>query len=96
MDFGHALDLMRTGHVVTRAGWNGKDMYVGMAQPSRDSILTKPFFYMRTVQGDFVVWLASQTDIQAQDWELGNAAQARQVTGHDQLEHQGDAGGGAS
>lgn len=29
-----------------------------------------PYIMMRTVQGDFVPWLASQTDILAVDWGL--------------------------
>lgn len=28
-----------------------------------------PYLMMRTAQGDFVPWLASQTDILAEDWE---------------------------
>jgi len=29
-----------------------------------------PYLMMRTAQGDFVPWLASQTDILADDWML--------------------------
>lgn len=29
-----------------------------------------PHIDMRTVQGDFVPWLASQTDMLAEDWEI--------------------------
>lgn len=29
-----------------------------------------PYLMMRTAQGDFVPWLASQTDILANDWEI--------------------------
>lgn len=29
-----------------------------------------PYIMMRTVQGDFVPWLASQTDLLALDWQL--------------------------
>jgi hypothetical protein len=29
-----------------------------------------PYLIMRTAQGDFVPWLASQTDVLAEDWEL--------------------------
>lgn len=29
-----------------------------------------PYLMMRTAQGDFVPWLASQTDILAEDWEM--------------------------
>ncbi len=30
--------------------------------------MTLPYYYIRTVQGDLVPWLASQTDMLAQDW----------------------------
>jgi hypothetical protein len=30
--------------------------------------MTLPYIYMKTVQGDFVPWLASQTDMLATDW----------------------------
>ena len=30
--------------------------------------MTLPYLYMRTVQGDLVPWLASQTDLLAEDW----------------------------
>lgn len=29
-----------------------------------------PYLMFRTVQGDFVPWLASQTDLLAEDWEI--------------------------
>lgn len=29
-----------------------------------------PYLMMKTAQGDFVPWLASQTDILAEDWRL--------------------------
>lgn len=29
-----------------------------------------PYLVMRTAQGDFVPWLASQTDILADDWRI--------------------------
>jgi len=32
--------------------------------------MTLPYIYMRTVQGDFVPWLASQTDLLAEDWYI--------------------------
>lgn len=32
--------------------------------------MTLPFLYMKTVDDQFVPWLASQTDILANDWEV--------------------------
>lgn len=31
-----------------------------------------PYLMMKTVEGSFVPWLASQTDILATDWQLAN------------------------
>lgn len=32
----------------------------------------RPYVMMRTAQGDFVPWLASQSDILAEDWSVVN------------------------
>jgi hypothetical protein len=42
-------------------------MWIGLNRP--DAEMTLPYLYMKTVQGDFVPWLASQTDMIASDWE---------------------------
>jgi hypothetical protein len=66
-DFGWALKILKAGGKVCRAGWNGKGMWIGLNRP--DAEMTLPYLYMKTVQGDFVPWLASQTDMIASDWE---------------------------
>jgi hypothetical protein len=33
----------------------------------------RPYLMMRTVDGEFVPWVASQTDILAEDWEVTTA-----------------------
>lgn len=67
-DFGEALRAMRAGLRVQRAGWNGKGMWLGLQVPDQHSKMTLPYIYMSTVTGDLVPWLASQTDMLAQDW----------------------------
>ncbi len=67
-DFGDALMHLKMGDKVTRAGWNGKNMWLALQVPDAGSKMTCPYIYMRTVQGDLVPWLASQTDILANDW----------------------------
>ena len=57
---------------VRRAGWNGKGMYLELQVPDEHSKMTLPYVYMRTVQGDLVPWLCSQTDLLATDWEIAN------------------------
>jgi hypothetical protein len=69
MDFGAALDALRDGFKVARAGWNGKGMWLALQVPDANSKMTLPYIYMSTVTGDLVPWLASQTDVLASDWE---------------------------
>lgn len=66
--FGDALVALKNGKQVFRKGWNGKGMYLTLQQPDENSKMTLPYIYMRTAQGDFVPWLASQTDMLAEDW----------------------------
>lgn len=67
-DFGEALNRLRDGAHVAREGWNGKGMWLALQVPDAHSKMTLPYIYMKTVQGDLVPWLASQTDILATDW----------------------------
>ncbi len=71
-DFAEALDCLREGNAVCRQGWNGKNMWLRLQLPDANSLMTLPYIYMRTAQGQNVPWLASQTDILAQDWELAD------------------------
>jgi hypothetical protein len=65
-DFGWALEQLRFGRKVCRKGWNG--MYLELQVPDEHSKMTLPYIYMKTVQGDLVPWLASQTDMLSEDW----------------------------
>jgi hypothetical protein len=67
---GEAIKEMWDGKAVARKGWNGKNMYVRLQVPDEHSKMSLPYVYMRTAQGQLVPWLASQTDLLAQDWEL--------------------------
>jgi hypothetical protein len=68
-DFGSALQVLKSGGKVARKGWNGKGMWLMLQVPDAHSKMTLPYIYMSTVQGDLVPWLASQTDMLAEDWE---------------------------
>lgn len=67
-DFSVALKELNTGGRLTRQGWNGKSQWLEMQRPDAGSKMTLPYIYIRTVQGDLVPWLASQTDLLAEDW----------------------------
>ena len=68
MNFGSALAALKLGNTVAREGWNGKGMWLGYM--ARRDPMTLPYIYMSTAQGDLVPWLASQTDMLAEDWEI--------------------------
>lgn len=65
---GRAIKEMRNGARVTRVGWNGPGQYLELQTPDAYSKMTVDYIYITTVQGDLVPWLASQTDLLAEDW----------------------------
>ncbi|WP_319377776.1 DUF2829 domain-containing protein [uncultured Methanocorpusculum sp.] len=73
-DFSAALIALKDGHAVARHGWNGKGMYLKMQTPDEHSKMGLPYIYISTVEGKFVPWVASQTDLFAEDWYMKGAA----------------------
>lgn len=70
MNFGEALDHLQNNGYVCRAGWNGRGMWLALQVPDAHSKMTRPYIYMKTVDEQLVPWVASQTDLLAEDWEL--------------------------
>ena len=84
LTFGQAVELLKQGKKVARKGWNGKGMYLLLAteidfvtkadlsdMQHEEGELTLPAIVMKTVDNKFVVgWLASQTDMLAEDWVI--------------------------
>jgi hypothetical protein len=70
MDFGEALKELKAGNRVSRKGWNGKSMWLELQRPDSFSKMTLPYIYMKTADNNLVPWLASQTDMLAEDWEI--------------------------
>lgn len=88
LTFGQALEALKSGARVSRAGWNGRGMWLAYqagypngipinANTARATGLAEgtvcrflPYIMMRTVDGSFVPWLASQTDVLAEDWNV--------------------------
>lgn len=68
MNFGQAIEALKQGKKVARAGWNGKGMHLELQRPDAHSKMTLPYIFMYTAQGDNVPWLASQTDMLSEDW----------------------------
>ena len=84
MTFGLAIEDLKRGLKVARKGWNGKGMWLALIAgenwgigghapydlPGGDYITHASFIGMRTADCKFVPWLASQTDVLSEDWEV--------------------------
>lgn len=75
LSFGDALVQLKKGERVARNGWNGKSMWLQMQTPDAHSKMTLPYIYIEYPNGhpayptgSRVPWLASQTDMLAEDW----------------------------
>lgn len=66
--FGEALLWLKSGGRVCRQGWNGKGAWIALQKPDAASKMTSPYVFMATAAGDFVPWVASQTDVLSEDW----------------------------
>ncbi|MGS4947415.1 DUF2829 domain-containing protein [Meridianimarinicoccus sp. RP-17] len=95
MNFGQALEALKTGKRVARAGWNGKGMWIALtpgsefateyakpvhaaahvaAEEPNEMIRLGAHIDMRAADGTLVIgWLASQTDMLADDWAVVEA-----------------------
>lgn len=70
MDFGEALQKLKANTSVERLGWNGKGQFLTLQVPDENSKMSLPYIYITTVDGKRVPWLASQTDLLADDWSV--------------------------
>ncbi len=87
MNFGQAIEALKAGDKVARAGWNGKNMFLyyvpANSYPASgnklgtmagifpdDMVPYGAYIAMKTAQDNVVPWLASQTDVLAEDWQI--------------------------
>lgn len=78
LSFGHAIHALKHGQRVARAGWNGKGMFLSLVDAPEYNVtivpalgLVKlPWIGMKSADNKFVPWLASQTDMLADDWQI--------------------------
>ena len=88
MNFGLAIEAARMGKKISRAGWNGKGMWVvyrtgypegipankntadAVGIQEGELFKVRPYLQMKCVDGSFQMWLASQSDILADDWYI--------------------------
>ena len=82
MTFGLALEALKKEQYVQRAGWNGKGLKLalvgkgGCYEHGMSEVSTLPYIVIiypkesKTTPGAVVPWLASQTDLLADDWSI--------------------------
>lgn len=85
LSFGLAVEAVKQGKKVARAGWNGKGMFLFLVPGSTFKVNRAPLLGiypegteinyhahidMKTADGTIVPWLASQTDVLADDWSI--------------------------
>ena len=79
MNFGQAIEALKQGKKVARAGWNGKSQYVELATSisyknangeiincEHEAIGNNALAFVGT--SGVQMWLASQADMLAEDW----------------------------
>ena len=82
MNFGKAIDLLKEGKKLRRKGWNGKNQYIELATNisyknadgeiiniNHKTMGNKAIAFIGT-SGTQIGWLASQSDMLSDDWEL--------------------------
>lgn len=97
MTFGLAIEALKRGERVARAGWNGKGMWLILTHGRVINNIEPNSFYercgfeapvticshidMKAADGSMVVgWLASQTDMLAEDWCIIDQSEFRTST----------------
>ncbi len=85
MNFSEALDEIKSGKLLKRSGWNGKDQFVFLVNgsqfkvnrapllgifPEGTDINYRPHIDMKYQDESIGVWLASMGDIMSDDWEI--------------------------
>lgn len=79
--FADVITALKTGlpYKAFREGWNGRGIFIALQSPDANSFMTSPYIYIDTTGLDTenqsapksrVPWLASQTDMLANDWHI--------------------------
>lgn len=92
MNFGKAIEALKSGEKVARSGWNGKGMFLyhvpANSYPAQtdaarsefgDMVPYGAYIAMKTAQDNVVPWLASQTDVLAEDWQIVFGEKSKQA-----------------
>ena len=78
MTFEEMLPHLKKGIKFFRSNWNGKHQFIFFLDPHtlsyeslqlpKHEIYFGPFIAIKTERNEYIPWLASQTDILADDW----------------------------
>lgn len=89
MDFGNAIRELKNGKSLYRKGWNGKGICIRLMNASDSLDMTQDYIYIDTTNLETNnsdapksrdPWLASQTDLLANDWEVFNDALVQETS----------------
>lgn len=69
-DFSYALQMLKDGFMITRQGWNGKNQFIKLQRVDKESKMTKDYIYFSDNKDILIPWVASQSDLLAEDWEV--------------------------
>lgn len=85
LTFGDAVHFLKAGRKVTRAGWNGKGMFVYLVPAASYPVQTgaarshfgegsvvpyRAYLALKTTDGDVATWAPSCSDALAEDWQV--------------------------
>ena len=86
MNFGQALEVLKSGKKAAREGWNGKGMFVVYQNPQvipcnkqtaeawgmqeGDLFRCEPYLQIQMVNGSHAMWVPSINDVLSEDWGI--------------------------
>ncbi len=86
LNFGAAIEALKLGEKVQRAGWNGKGMWLKLVPSSLVTLREGTPYHVAGLRGEVKIdahidmftvhgtmqpgWLASQADMLADDWQI--------------------------
>lgn len=85
LNFGQAIEALKRGERVARAGWNGKGMFafyvngskfnvnrapLNNIYPEGTEVEYRPHIDLKAADGTVGVWNPNMMDILAEDWEI--------------------------
>ncbi len=79
MNFWETLIAIKNWKKVSREGWNWKGLYISLQTPTKLSKMTRPYIFITCPAGNWgykkeelIPWLASQSDLLSEDWNVLN------------------------